>query len=68
MPNFFFPEYGHVAHQIKWDEAHNNMLANILPLHTPLTPGVELKVNFYPPTRSQKGSGDIAISLASVRR
>ena len=27
-------EYGHVAYQIKENEAYNNMLVNILPLHT----------------------------------
>ena len=33
-----FSEYGHVAYQIIGNEAYNNMI-NILPLHTPLTPG-----------------------------
>ena len=36
----FFSEYGHVAYQIKGNEAYINMLANILSLHTPLTTGV----------------------------
>ena len=35
--------YGHVAYQIKGNEAYNNMLANILILHLPLTPGVGSK-------------------------
>ena len=34
-----FSEYVHVAYQIKGDEAYNNMLAKVLPLHTSLTPG-----------------------------
>ena len=38
-----FLEYGHFAYKIKGNEAYNNMLTNILPLHTPLTPGVESK-------------------------
>ena len=42
-----FSEYGHVvAYQIKWNEAYNNMIANVLPLHTPLTPQVGQKVIF----------------------
>ena len=39
-----FSEYGHVTYQIKRNEAYNNMLANVLPLHTPLTPQVGRKV------------------------
>ena len=35
-----FSEYGHVAYQIKGNEAYNNMLANVLLLCTPLTPQV----------------------------
>ena len=35
----FFSEYGHVAYQIKGNEAYNYMLANVLPIHTSLTPG-----------------------------
>ena len=35
----YFLEYGHVAYQIKENEAYNYMLANVLPLHTSLTPG-----------------------------
>ena len=42
-----FLEYGHVAYQIKVNEAYNNMLANISPLHKALTPGVESKGNFF---------------------
>ena len=42
-------EYSHVAYQIKGNEAENNMLANILPLHTHLTPGVGLTCHFYTP-------------------
>ena len=34
-----FSEYGHVAYQIKADDACNNMVANILPTDTPLTQG-----------------------------
>ena len=39
----FFSEYGHVAYQIKADDAGNNMVANILPTDTPSTQGVGLK-------------------------
>ena len=42
----FFFKYGHVVIcQIKGNEAYNNML-NILPLHTPFTPGVGSKGHF----------------------
>ena len=41
-----YSEYGHVAYQIKRNEAYNNILANVLPLHTPLTSGVGSKVIF----------------------
>ena len=41
-----FSEYGHVAYQIKEDKAYNNMLANILLLHLPLTPEVGSKGSF----------------------
>ena len=34
-PKISFSEYGHVAYQIKRNEAYHNMQANILPLHTP---------------------------------
>ena len=33
-----FYEYGHIAYQIKGNEAYNNMLANISPLHKTLDP------------------------------
>ena len=34
---------------MKGNEAYNNMLANVLPLHTPLTPQVGSKGHLYPP-------------------
>ena len=39
--NIFF-KYGHVAYQTKGNEMYHNMQADILPLHTPLTPVVGL--------------------------
>ena len=36
-------EYGHVAYQIKADDAGSNMVANILPTDTPSTQGVGSK-------------------------
>ena len=39
----FFLEYGHVAYQIKADDAGNNMVANILPTDTPSTQGMGSK-------------------------
>ena len=39
----FFSEYGHVAYQIKADEAGNNMIANILPTDIPSTQGMGSK-------------------------
>ena len=42
-----FSEYGHVAYQIKGNETYNNTLANILPLHSPLTPGVGVKRSIF---------------------
>ena len=39
----FFSEYGHVAYQIKADDAGSNMVANILPTDTPSTQGVGSK-------------------------
>ena len=44
----YFLEYGHVAYQIKGNEAYtcNNMLANNLLLHLPLNPGVGSKGQF----------------------
>ena len=41
--NQTFSEYGHVAYQIKADDAGSNMVANILPTDTPLTQGVGSK-------------------------
>ena len=38
-----FSEYGHVAYQIKADNAGSNMVANILPTDTPSTQGVGSK-------------------------
>ena len=39
----FFLEYGHVAYQIKADDAGSNMVANILPTYTLSTQGVGSK-------------------------
>ena len=41
--NLTFSEYGHVAYQIKANDAGSNMVANILPTDTPLTQGVGSK-------------------------
>ena len=41
--NKIFSEYGHVAYQIKADDAGSNMVANILPTDTPMTQGVGSK-------------------------
>ena len=38
--NSTFSEYGHVAYQIKGNNAYSNMVANILPTGIPLIPGV----------------------------
>ena len=38
-----FSEYGHVAYQIKGDDAGSNMVANILPTDPPLTQRVGSK-------------------------
>ena len=46
-PKFFFSEYGHVAYQIKADDAGSNMVANILPTYTPLTQGVGSDYIFF---------------------
>ena len=35
--------WGHVAYQITGNETYDNIHANILPLHTTLTPGVRSK-------------------------
>ena len=42
-PKLNFLEYGHVAYQIKADDAGSNMVANILPTDTPSTQGVGSK-------------------------
>ena len=42
-PKLNFSEYGHVAYQIKADDAGSNMVANILPKDTPSTQGVGSK-------------------------
>ena len=42
-PKLNFSEYGHVAYQIKADDAGSNMVANILPTDTPSTQGVGSK-------------------------
>ena len=39
----YFSESGHVAYQIKADDAGSNMVANILPTDTPSTQGVGSK-------------------------
>ena len=45
--NQSFLEYGHVANQIKADDACSNMVANILPTDKTLTPGWGQKVKPY---------------------
>ena len=57
--NFFFSEYGHVAYQIKADDAGSNMVANILPTDTPLTQGVGSKGQ----TISVSGSSHVAYQI-----
>ena len=47
MQKSTFSEYGHVAYEIKGNEAYNNMLATILSLHITLTSVVGSKVNFF---------------------
>ena len=42
-PKLSFLEYGHIAYQIKADNACSNMIANILPTDSPLTQGVGSK-------------------------
>ena len=39
--NSFLSEYGNVAYQIKGNDACSNMVANILPLDTFSTPGMD---------------------------
>ena len=43
VKNKFFSEYGHVAYQIKADDAGNIVEANFLPTDTPSTQGVGSK-------------------------
>ena len=43
----YFSESGHVAYQIKADDAGSNMVANILPTDTPLIRGWGQKVKLY---------------------
>ena len=44
----YFSESSHIAYQIKADDAGSNMVANILPTDTPLTPGgLGQKVKLY---------------------
>ena len=45
--NETFSEYGHVAYQIKADDAGSNMVANILPTDLPLTQGGGVKRSNY---------------------
>ena len=42
-----FSESGHVAYQIKADDAGSNMVANILPTDTPSTQGMGSKGQNY---------------------
>ena len=42
-PKLSFLEYGHIAYQIKADNACSNMIANFLPTDSPLTQGVGSK-------------------------
>ena len=42
--NFNFSEYGHVAYQIKGNDACSNMVANSVPVHTFSIPEVGSKV------------------------
>ena len=43
----FFSEYGHVAYQIKADDAGNNMVANICPQTHPRPMGCGQNVKIY---------------------
>ena len=42
-----FSKYGHIAYQIKADDAGSNMVANSLPTETPSTQGWGQKVKLY---------------------
>ena len=46
-PKLTFSEYGHVAYQIKADDAGSNMVANILHTDAPSTQGWGQKVKLY---------------------
>ena len=54
-----FSEYGHVAYQIKADNAGSNMVANILPTDTPSTQGPGSKGQ----TVSFSGSSQVAYQI-----
>ena len=41
---FIFSEYGHVAYQIKGNDACSNMAVNILPVDTPTAPRAGSKI------------------------
>ena len=45
--NQFFSESSRVPYRIKGNKTYDNMQANILPLHTPSTPGWGLKVKTF---------------------
>ena len=45
--NIIFSESGHVAYQIKGNNAYNNMQGKSLPLHTSWTPGLVSKGHFF---------------------
>ena len=45
--NKTFSEYGHVAYQIKADDACRYMVANILPTDIPSTLGTRVKRSFF---------------------
>ena len=47
MVKIHFLEHGHVAYQIKGIGKCSSMQPHILSLHTPLTPGMEQKVNTF---------------------
>ena len=54
MPKSTFSEFGHVAYQIKRNEAYNNMLVNILP-----QPLVGVKRSFFIFSESSNVSNQI---------
>ena len=60
-PNSTFSEYGHVAYQIKGNDACSNMVANILSVDTTSTPGVGSKgqnIFFSESSQSKNGGKD----------